>query len=331
MGVLETGMERQRSFSQSEYLTQKKVTRRRAFLEEMEKVVPWERLKEVIAPHYPKGERGRPPIGLERMLRIYFLQQWFGLADEALEDALYDSLALRIFSGIDLSGDVVPDATTLLKFRHLLERHGLTKAIFEEVNAMLTERGLLLREGSLVDATIIHAPSSTKNQSKTRNPEMHQTKKGNQWYYGMKAHIGTDLGGVVHTVVSTAANVADVAVAAQLVHGEEKVVLADAGYIGVEKRKEVKAQHPELKWGVAKKRQSLEKLPEGELKHTLKGFERFKASLRAKVEHSFHILKNIFKFRKIRYRELAKTDAQLHTLFALVNLFRLRRKLMPAV
>jgi IS5 family transposase len=190
----------------------------------METVVPWARLTSLIAPHYPKGERGRPPIGLERMLRIYFLQQWYGLADEALEDALYDSLAMRIFAGIDLSGDVVPDATTLLKFRRLLEQHELTKATFAEVNALLTERGLLMREGSLVDATIIHAPPSTKNKNKARNPEMHQTKKGNQWYFGAKAHIGADLEkGVVHTVVSTAANVADIAVAHQLLHGAEKV------------------------------------------------------------------------------------------------------------
>lgn len=331
MEVIETRMERQRSFSQDEYLAQKKVTRRHAFLEEMEKVVPWERLMGIIAPFYPKGERGRPPIGLERMLRIYFLQQWFGLADEALEDTLYDSISMRMFIGIDLSSDVVPDATTLLKFRHLLERHGLTKAIFAEVNAMLTERGLLLREGTLVDATIIHAPPSTKNQPKARNPEMHQTKKGNQWYYGMKAHIGTDLNGVVHTIVSTAANVSDVAVASELVHGEEKVTLADAGYTGVQKRTEVVAEHPELKWVVAAKRQRVENLPEGKLKRAMKKLEKLKASLRARVEHPFHVLKNLFKFRKIRYREMAKTDAQLHTLFALINLFQLRKKLVPAV
>lgn len=325
-------MERQRSFAQEEFLAQKKVTRRQAFLREMETVVPWARLTSLIAPHYPKGERGRPPIGLERMLRIYFLQQWYGLADEALEDALYDSLAMRIFAGIDLSGDVVPDATTLLKFRRLLEQYELTKAIFAEVNALLTERGLLMREGSLVDATIIHAPPSTKNKEKARNPEMHQTKKGNQWYFGAKAHIGTDVEkGVVHTVVSTAANVADIAVAHQLLHGAEKVALTDAGYTGVEKRPEVLAAHPEVEWVVAEKRQKVAQLPEGKLKQAVKAFEKCKASIRAAVEHPFHVLKNLFKFRKVRYRELSKTNAQLHTLFALVNLFQVRKHLMPAV
>lgn len=325
-------MVQQRSFSQEEFLAQKKITRRQAFLQEMEKVVPWARLTRVIAPFYPTGKRGRPPIGLERMLRVYFLQQWFGLADEAVEDALYDSLAMRIFTGIDLSSDVVPDATTLLRFRRLLEDHDLTKALFVEVNALLEEQGLLLREGTLVDATIIHAPPSTKNKEKARNPEMHQTKKGEQWYFGAKAHTGTDLeSGVVHTVVSTAANVADVAVASQLLHGEEKVGMGDAGYQGVEKRAEVIEAHPEVEWIVAEKRQKVEKLPEGPIKQAVKKFEKCKASIRAKVEHPFHVLKNLFKFRKVRYRELAKTNAQLHTLFALVNLFLVRKQLVPAV
>jgi IS5 family transposase len=204
-------MQRQGSFSQAEYAGKKKQTRRDKFLAEMELVVPWARLVERLRPLYPKGERGRPPTGLERMLRIYFVQQWYGLADEALEDALYDSQALRGFAGIDLSVAAVPDATTVLNFRHWLEQHDLAKALFDEVGAMLAERGLLMRQGTIVDATIIAAPPSTKNKSKARDPEMHQTKKGNQWHFGMKAHIGVDVAsGVVHTVTGTAANEADI-------------------------------------------------------------------------------------------------------------------------
>jgi IS5 family transposase len=198
-------MQRQGSFSQAEYAGKKKQTRRDRFLAEMEEVVPWARLVERLRSFYPTGERGRPPIGLERMLRIYFLQQWYGLADEALEDALYDSQALRGFAGIDLSVSTVPDATTVLNFRHWLEEHDLTRALFDEIGAMLEERGLLMRQGTIVDATIIAAPPSTKNKIKARDPEMHQTKKGNQWHFGMKAHIGVDVAsGLVHTMVGTA-------------------------------------------------------------------------------------------------------------------------------
>src|SRR5829696_5165042 len=199
-------MQRQGSFSEAEYGAKKKRTRRDKFLAEMEQVVPWAQLVERLRPFYPKGERGRPPIGLERMLRLYFLQQWYGLADEALEDALYDSQALRGFAGIELNRDPVPDATTLLHFRHWLERHDLSRELFDEVGTVLEERGLVMRQGTIVDATIIAAPPSTKNKSKARDPEMHQTKKGNQWHFGMKAHIGVDVtSGVVHTVTGTAA------------------------------------------------------------------------------------------------------------------------------
>src|SRR5690349_16468980 len=203
-------MQRQGSFAEAEYAGKKRQTRRDKFLAEMERAVPWGRLVGRLA-LYPKGERGRPPIGLERMLRVYFVQQWYGLSDEGLEDALYDSQALRGFAGIDLNHDPIPDATTVLHFRHWLERHELTKRLFEEVGAMLEERGLLMRQGTIVDATIIAAPSSTKNKQQSRDPEMHQTKKGNQWYFGMKAHIGVDVAsGLVHTVVGTAANEADI-------------------------------------------------------------------------------------------------------------------------
>lgn len=323
-------MERQLSFSQSEYARKKKVTRRERFLGEMEQIVPWGRLVALIEPHYPRGKRGRPPIGLERMLRIYFLQQWYTLADEALEDALYDSQALRNFAGIDLSVESVPDATTLLGFRHLLEAHELTQGLLREVTAHLGERQLFLKEGTLVDATIIAAPPSTKNAAKARDPEMHQTKKGNEWHFGMKAHIGTDLQGVVHTVVGTAANVADVACAHQLLHGAEKSAGVDAGYQGVEKRPEVLAHCPQVTWYVAAKRSKVKALPEGPLKALTQEFEKLKAQVRAKVEHPFQVVKNLFGFRKVRYRGLAKNTAQLHVLFALANLVLLKGRLLPA-
>lgn len=240
-------MENQLSFAQAEYAGKKKTTRRERFLNEMEQVVPWSRLVALVEPHYPTGQRGRPPIGIERMLRIYFLQQWYSLADEALEDALYDSQAMRTFAGINLSVEAVPDATTLLKFRHLLERHELTKRIFEEVGALLSERRLLMKEGTIVDATIIAAPPSTKNTKKERDPEMHQTKKGNEWHFGMKAHIGVDAkSGLVHSVSGTAANVADIAQTHAVLHGEEKEVYADAGYIGIEKRPEMATRSAEI-------------------------------------------------------------------------------------
>ena len=255
-------MERQLSFAQQEYARKKKTTRRDKFLAEMNQVVPWARLVELIRPHYPTGKRGRPPMGIERMLRVYFLQQWYGLADEALEDTIYDSQAMRNFAGIDLASNPVPDATTLLKFRHLLEAHELTKRIFDEVNALLEERKLLMREGSMVDATIIAAPSSTKNKRGERDPEMHQTKKGNQWFFGMKAHIGADTAsGLVHSLVGTAANVSDISQTHEVLHGKEQTVHADAGYIGVEKRAEIIAGHSGVEWCVAAKRGKLKAMP----------------------------------------------------------------------
>jgi len=322
-------MKQQLSFAQSEYAGKKKVTRRERFLGEMEKVVPWARLCAVIEPHYPQGKRGRPPIGSERMLRIYFLQQWYALADEALDDALYDSQALRTFAGVDLSVEAVPDATTLLKFRHLLEAHDLTHKIFAEVGALLSERKLLLKEGTIVDATIMAAPSSTKNLAKERDPEMHQTKKGNQWYFGMKAHLGVDVhSGLVHTVTGTAANVADLAQTQALLHGEEKEVYADAGYLGVERREEKALRSRGPTWYVAAKRGKVKALAEGLVKELTVQFERRKAQVRARVEHPFHILKNLFRHRKTRYRGLAKNTAQLQSLFALANLFIARHKLL---
>src|SRR5215207_9189050 len=290
-------MQRQGSFSQAEYAGKKKQTRRDKFLAEMEVVVPWARLVERLRPLYPKGERGRPPVGLERMLRIYFLQQWYGLADEALEDALYDSQALRGFASIDLA---------------------LTTVLFDEVGAMLEERGLLIRQGTIVDATIIAAPPSTKNNSKSRDPEMHQTKKGNQWHFGMKAHIGVDVAsGVVHTVVGTAANEADINQMAAVLHGREEAVFADAGYTGADKRPEHADR--EVSWDIAMKRSIVKALPKG-LRDWAEAVERALSQVRAWVEHPFHIVKNLFRHKRLRYRGLAKNTAQLRTLFALANL-----------
>ena len=318
---------RQGSFSQAEYAGKKKQTRRDRFLGEMEQLVPWARLVERLRPLYPKGERGRPPIGLERMLRIYFLQQWYGLADEGLEDALYDSQALRGFAGIDLAVESVPDAATLLKFRHWLERHDLTRVLFEEVGAMLEERGLLMRQGTIVDATIIAAPSSTKNRSKARDPEMHQTKKGNQWHFGMKAHIGVDVAsGVVHTMVGTAANEADINQMAAVLHGRENAVFADAGYTGADKRPE--HEERDVSWNIAVRRSIIKALPE-RLRDWAQAAETALSQVRAWVEHPFHVIKNLFRHRKLRYRGLAKNTAQLHTLFALANLIIVKRRLLP--
>jgi IS5 family transposase len=317
-------MQRQGSFSQAEYAGKKKQTRRDKA--EMEQVVPWARLVARLQPLYPKGERGRRPIGVERMLRIYFLQQWYGLADEALEDALYDSQALRGFAGIDLNHDPVSDATTLLKFRHWLERHDLTRALFDDIAAMLEERGLLMRQGTIVDATIIAAPSSTKNKSKSRDPEMHQTKKGNQWHFGMKAHIGVDVAsGVVHTLTGTAANQADINQTAALLHGQEEVVFADAGYTGAGKRPELADR--DVSWNIAIKRSIIRALPKA-LRELAEPIERALAQLRAWVEHPFHVVKNLFRHRKLRYRGLAKNTAQLHTLFALANLVIVKKTLL---
>ena len=323
------------SFAVAEYEGKKKITRREVFLAKMAQVVPWARLMEVIEPYYPKsGKRGRPPIGLERMLRMYFVQQWYGLADETVEDAVYDSQALRNFMGIDLSRTSVPDATTLMGFRHLLEAHHLTKAMLVEVNIMLMARGLLMTQGTLVDATLIAAPSSTKNKAYARDPEMHQTKKGNQWHFGMKAHIGVDKeSGLVHTLTTTAANVSDISQTPALLHGQESAVWADAGYVGVQKREDMQealaANEQEVRWHVAKRRKSIEKLVDGWQKSMAQAYETLKAQVRAYVEHPFHVVKNIFKYKKTRYKGLAKNDAQLNMLFALSNLYMVRAELRP--
>jgi IS5 family transposase len=315
----------QTSFSELEYAAKKKQTRRDVFLNQIEQITPWASLTQVIAPHYPNtGGRGRPPIGLERMLRMYIAQQCFGLSDEATEDALYDSQAIRRFVGIDMGREAAPDATTLLKFRHLLEEHQLTESIFNAINAHLSEKGLFLREGTIVDATLIAAPPSAKNKEGKRDSDMHSSKKGNQWHFGMKAHIGVDAkSGLVHTLIGTAGHVSDVTQTQALLHGDETDVFGDAGYMGVEKREE-NLELP-VTWHVAMRpsqRRALPKTTEGEW---LEYLEQTKASIRAKVEHPFHVVKNLFRHRKARYKGLLKNTAQLFSLFGFANLVLARR------
>ena len=319
---------KQISFSQVEFESKRRTTRRERFLADMERVVPWVELMAVIRPHYPTGRRGRPPIDLARMLRVYFVQQWYGLSDEGVEDAITDSQALRAFVGIDLAKEAVPDATTLLQFRHRLEKHKLTQTLFDTINSQLSAQGLMMREGTIADATILAAPPSVKNEAKARDPEMHQTKKGNQWHFGMKAHIGIDAqSGLVHTVVGTAANVSDITQTEHLLHGDEKDVFLDAGYTGAQKRDELKDLP--VHWQIAMKRGKLKVVPEGSvLGKLLRQLESLKASVRSKVEHPFHVIKNLFHFRKVRYKGLAKNTAQLHILFGLANLVIAKRKLL---
>ena len=313
----------QMSFGDSEYAGKKKRTRREVFLAEMDKVVPWKALLALIEPAYPKAGRGRPPYALETMLRIHLMQNWFGFSDPAMEEALYEIAPVRQFAHLSLTR-AIPDETTILNFRHLLEANDLAPKLLQCVNGHLCDRGLLLKRGTMVDATIIAAPSSTKNADNERDPEMHQTKKGNQWYFGMKAHIGVDAdSGLVHTVRSTAANVADVTQAEHLLHGKEEVLHGDSGFTGVEKR--IKR---ELKYSIAEKRGKQKALPEGDAQKAWRELERRKAQVRAKVEHPFRVIKRQFGYVKVRFKGLAKNHGQVLTLFALSNLWMARRKLM---
>jgi IS5 family transposase len=303
-----------------------KRTRKREFLDEMQRVVPWAELIALIEPHYPKGKTGRPPMGIATMLRIHFLQQWFGLSDPAMEEALHDVPLYREFA--DLEGPMrrLPDESTILRFRHLLEEHGLAAPMFATVNRVLQAHGLTLKTGTVVDATLIAAPSSTKNSTGERDPEMRQTKKGNNYYFGMKAHIGADAdSGLVHTVICTPANTSDVTQAEALLHGEEEIAFGDAGYQGAHKRPEATMKN----WLVAMRPGKRRKLdPSNPRDAIVNEIERLKASVRAKVEHPFRVIKRQFGFTKVRYRGLAKNTAQLTTLFALSNLWMARRKLM---
>jgi IS5 family transposase len=317
----------QLSFSDAEYAGKRKQTRREKFLAEMEQVVPWEALLGLIEPAYPKAGNGRRPYALKTMLRIHLLQNWFGYSDPAMEEALYEVAPLRRFAGLSLTRGSVPDETTILNFRRLLETNALAPKVLAAINTHLTDQGLLLRQGTIVDATIIHAAPSTKNDAKARDPQMHQTRKGNQWYFGMKAHIGVDVeSGLVHTVTTTAANVADVVEVGKLLHGKEKTVYADAGYIGAEKREGMTKRG--RTWHIAAKRGSIKAMPEGELKDAAKHVEHMKAAVRSKVEHPFRVIKRQFGYQKVRFKGLAKNTAQILTLFALSNLWMARRILL---
>jgi len=319
----------QLTFGDAEGLGKRKRTRREIFLAEMEQVVPWKALLALIEPHYPKlGRPGRQPYALATMLRIHFLQQWYALSGPAMEEALIDTAVMRRFAR--LSGlDNVPDETTILNFRRLLETQGLAERLFERVNAHLARKGQSLRAGTIVDATIIAAPSSTKNQEGKRDPDMHQTRKGNQWYFGMKAHIGVDdASGLVHHVECTAANVADVTQVHKLLHGKEDTVCGDSGYTGADKREEL--QGVGAGFLIAEKPSKLRAMKNKRQRHYAQRWEHCKASLRAKVEHPFRVIKRQFGYTKVRYRGLAKNAAQVLTLFALSNLWMARRHLLPA-
>ena len=303
-----------------------KKTRKQVFLEQMAKVVPWAALVEVISPYYPEGKTGRPPFSLETMLRIHFLQQWFTLSDPGMEEAFFDMPLLREFAQLKEFGRL-PDESTILRFRHRLEKHKLAEQILETVNELLTQHGLLLKVGTAVDATLIAAPTSTKNKDRTRDPEMHSSKKGNQWHFGMKAHIGADAeSGLVHTVRGTSGHVSDIAEANSLLHGNESIAFGDAGYQGIEKRPDAKAdviQYVAMRPG---KRRALNKANAADA--MIDQAEKLKAGIRAKVEHPFRVIKRQFGFVKLRYRGLMKNTAQLFTLFALSNLWMVRSKLM---
>lgn len=299
-----------------------KKTRRAEFLEEMELVVPWAELVALVEPHYPKAGNGRRPVGVERMLRMYFLQQWFNLSDPAVEEALYDSPLLREFAGIDLGREAVPDETTVCKFRHLLEEHGIGAALLATVNEHLQSQGVRIATGTIVDATIIHAPSSTKNEKQQRDPEMHQTKKGNQWYFGMKAHVGVDSSTkLIHSAVATAAHVADSTVLPELLHGAETKVWGDAAYRG--QSEAIHAVAPRAQDLTSRRYRYKDGIDEEE-----RARNRTKSRVRSRVEHVFQILKLKFGFTKVRYRGLAKNANRLLATCALVNLFTARWKLL---
>jgi IS5 family transposase len=318
----------QLGFTDYEQIYAKKKTRRQRFLEEMEITVPWEAFLALIEPvyHKPSSKGGRPPIPLEVMLRIHLLQQWFTLSDPLMEEMLIDTPCFRRFAGIETMEGRIPDETTILNFRHLLEEHRIAEQILEGVNQMLSERGAMLREGTILDATIINAPSSTKNKRKERDPEMHSVAKGKQWFFGMRCHIGVDAAsGLVHSVESTAANVHELNTAAERIHGDERLIYGDAGHIGIEKRDDF--QDCQAEFRIAMKpgqRRVLPETPEGRL---LDLIETAKAHFRAKVEHPFRVIKCQFGFRKIFYRGICKNDLKLKLLCALTNLWMVRERI----
>lgn len=310
----------QPTFAALAYSQKKKKTRREKFLEEMDQVVPWAELMQVIRRRYPKAGNGRPPLGLEKMLRVYFLQQWFNLSDPAMEDELYDSESMRRFAGIELGQDEVPDETTILKFRHLLERHGLTKKLFAKVTAHLEAHKLLLRQGTIVDATIVNASRSLKNEKKAMDPEMSSTRKGTEWFFGMKLHVGTDTQGVAHTAVVTTAKVHDSKHLQDLLHGQEQVLYGDRAYIDEQKRQDFEAQG--VRWRIQRRARRNAPLSDKDRK-----WNRRQSKVRARVEHIFQIIKQLWGHRKVRYRGLKKNEAHYFTLLALANLYMKRKKL----
>ena len=315
-------MSQQRTFASMAWAQKGKVTRRERFLAEMDAVIPWARLLAAIAPHYPKAGQGRQPIGLERMLRIYFLQQWFNLSDPAAEDALYDSESMRRFAQVELGDDCIPDESTIQRFRHWLERHALTAVLFAEIQTLLSEKRLLLKQGTLVDATIIAAPPSTKNAAKARDPEMRQTRKGKDWHFGMQVHVGTDTRGVVHHVHATDAAAADITQLPDLLHGEEADRYGDQAYWKEDHR---------VQWQLAGGRYRVNR--RGTKSRPLTPYQtqinRRRSQRRARVEHAFHVVKRRWGFVKVRYRGLAKNLARAQTMFGLANLYLLRRRLLP--
>jgi IS5 family transposase len=320
---------KQLGFGDYEQSTARKRTKRERFLAQMEAVVPWRALIALIEPCYPKtgSKGGRPPYPLETMLRIHLMQQWYDLSDPAMEDALIEVPTMRRFAGIALISERIPDETTILAFRHLLERHDLGKQIFETVKAHLKANGMAMKQGTIIDATLIAAPSSTKNKKGERDPEMHQTKKGNQWYFGMKVHIGVDKdNGLIHSVETTAANVHDLTPAAELLHGDETVVYADAGYQGIEKREEMQGKGIGFRVAMRPgKRRALPDSPEGRLDDLI---ETAKAHIRAKGEHPFRVMKRQFGFQKTRFRGMLKNRCKVNVLAALANLFMARHLLL---
>lgn len=313
---------RQYSFEDVTYDSRKKKTRKQRFLDKMEEVLPWEEFFSLMEPLYPKGERGRPPVALETMLRIYFMQQWFGCSDPGVEDELRDNIAMQRFA--HLAPGYAPDETTILNFRHWLEEHELTKVLLEISTERLRAEGIAVKEGSIVDATIISAPSSTKNRLRERDPEMHSTRKGRQFYFGMKAHVGTDTQGYVHSVEVTAANVADVKMMDKCLHGEERAIYGDKGYVCAKRKARAEAQG--IVWRVSRRASRTKKLTCADV-----SFNRKSNRTRARVEHPFGVIKHLWGYRKVRYRGLEKNAAQVYALFALANFYMARDKLAPVV
>lgn len=316
-------MSEQRTFAGLAWTEKKKVTRRERFLAEMNAVIPWRDLTALIAPVYPKAGRGRPPMPLETMLRVYFLQQWFDLSDPAAEDAIYDSESMRRFAGVELGEDTVPDESTILGFRHLLEEHQLPEQIFGLVRGLLEAKGQLVKSGTIVDATILNAPSSTKNATATRDPEMHQTRKGKTWYFGMKVHVGTDPQGLVHSVATTHAAVSDLSQLPALLHGEERMLYGDRAYWSEGDRAACEAA------GIAYRvnRRGTSSHP---VSARWRQINQARSRVRARGEHAFHVVKTLWHFTKVRYRGLAKNTARVFTAFALANLYLMRYKLGAA-